>query len=163
MSAVGLGPNEGRFPPLPPKPIYPMTTDGSRAEEPISRETLQTVFDAFEKREEALLMRIAALSFHPKNSLQAMDKNPEPTQDLNSHVDHSDSNALEQCDSVLGIKLLQRLDLLQTENEDLAIRLNEITRSTSLAHLKALEAEIEGVYSRLIQTHINSLLHSTRP
>lgn len=46
---------------------------------------------------------------------------------------------------ILGVRLLQRLDLLQSENEDLGARIEELMQSSLQKQIEEQAAEIEGM------------------
>ena len=45
---------------------------------------------------------------------------------------------------LLGIRLLQHVDLLDKENQDLTKRINELMLTSSDRHIQELKREIEG-------------------
>ncbi|UZJ52433.1 hypothetical protein CBS101457_001753 [Exobasidium rhododendri] len=90
-----------RFPPLPPKP--PPTSDSDDQEE------LRKKIFALEARETALILQIEALGFEPEAAWGVMNR-------LEEAGDRTDR---EKPAPILGIRLLQRLDLLQKENAEL--------------------------------------------
>lgn len=126
---------ELRLPDLPPKP-EPPALDAT----PLSRDQVQEIIDAYERREQALEMHIAALSFEPHRCLALADAlasgGPE-----NGDAPHVSQ---EPRDPVLGVRLLQRMDVLQKENDDLAARMKELIQSTSFVQLQKQEEEIYG-------------------
>jgi hypothetical protein len=96
-----------RFTPLPPKPPIP---------EDLSNEQKE-VLKKFETREDALLLRVDALGFQPEAAWQVIresvdGKKLDSSEELSQ--DHRETPA-----PILGIRLLQRLELLQKENEEL--------------------------------------------
>lgn len=127
---------ELRLPDLPPKP-EPPALDAM----PLSRDQVQEIIDAYERREQALEMRIAALSFEPHRCLALADSTASGGQ-ANGDAPHSGD---EPRDPVLGVRLLQRMDVLQRENDDLAARMQELIQSSSFVQLQKQEAEIYGM------------------
>lgn len=138
--------DELRFPNLPPKPRLPDPPTGMNGSA-VSYESLRDIFEAFEAREEALQMRIAALSFEPKQSLEALEAIKREHKSFNRYSS-AEKNAnpvdADDVDPILGVRLLQRLDLLQSENEDLGARIEELMQSTLLKQVEEQAAEIEG-------------------
>ncbi|WFD40507.1 uncharacterized protein MJAP1_003493 [Malassezia japonica] len=124
---------ELRLPDLPPKP-EPPALDATL----LSRDQVQEIIDAYERREQALEMHIAALSFEPHRCLALADAaasgGPE-----NGDAPHASQ---EPRDPVLGVRLLQRMDVLQKENDDLTARMQELIQSTSFVQLQKQEEEI---------------------
>jgi hypothetical protein len=100
-------PLSSRFPPLPPKASVGKKDD---------TEELQKQIAALEAREEALLLRIEALGFEPEAAWQVM-KEVDQVEGDSSHDDARKDR--ETPAPILGIRLLQRLDLLQKENAEL--------------------------------------------
>jgi len=120
------------FLPLPDRPSFPNATEA------ISIESMRQVFDAFDARERALEMRIEALGFEADESLAALE--------VSSERQNTSRNP------VLGIRLLQRLDILQKENDDLSQRLEQVIESD--AHIRAAEyeAELHGTLFTILLT-----------
>lgn len=140
--------DELRFPALPPKPQLPERP--RLADDPvISYDSLRNIFEAFEAREEALRMRIAALSFEPQQSLEALEAIKRESKGCESTGTEGGSRkpmVAGDVNPILGVRLLQRLDLLQSENEDLGARVEELMQSSLLKQIEEQAAEIEGTY-----------------
>ncbi|WFD23889.1 hypothetical protein MEQU1_002583 [Malassezia equina] len=90
---------------------------------------VKTVFEAFAERERALEYRIESLYFHAEKSLRALENPESGTQDS--------QNALHDANPILGIRLLQRLDQLQKENDDLSRRIEDLIDSTSMETIQS--------------------------
>jgi len=105
-------PLSSRFPPLPPKPSLANDAD-------LDKEEMRKLFEA---REEALLLRIDALGFQPEAAWEVMNEANEENGDVkDSSQGKRDREKREKPAPILGIRLLQRLDLLQRENEELEV------------------------------------------
>lgn len=125
------------FPALPKRPVLPLPPLEKQANS-FSWDYVKTVFEAFAERERALEYRIESLCFHAEKSLRVLE-NPE--------LGTPDSqNALHDANPILGIRLLQRLDQLQKENDDLSRRIEDLIDSTSMGTIQSLRKEIQGVY-----------------
>lgn len=78
-------------------------------------------------------MRIEALCFNAEQSLQAL-----------SDDENIQSHETENANPVLGVRLLQRVDLLQKENDDLAERVKDLMQlSSSEQQIQDLKREVE--------------------
>lgn len=97
-------PLHSRFPPLPPKP-------GDEADAKILR-------DAFEKREDALVLRVEAIGFQPEAAWRFFQEKGDEITRLDE-VPGSVDAVREAPAPILGIRLLQKLDQIQRENEEL--------------------------------------------
>lgn len=114
----------------PEAPVVPLL---SRLPSLPSRPDLSGINDAnqvavaFQEREEALIMRIEALGFEPESAWKVMNE----LQGGTGNVER------EAAAPVLGIRLLQRIDALQKENERLEDQLKE-----QIGHKAALNSEL---------------------
>lgn len=101
-----------RLPPFPPAPAF---DEGSL--------TATEVRDAYVAREEALLLRIEALGFEPEGAFSVYEQ-------VQSNRKADESDALQLGESgeastkatpvpVLGVRLLQRIDMLEAQNQEL--------------------------------------------
>lgn len=152
-----------QFPALPAKPPFPVTDNTGALQEPISLEYVQHVFEAFERREESLRMRLAAVNFHPQRCLNALHLDTQKSARAESMPPDTATDELDELDPVLGVRLLQRLDILQMENEDLGARIEELFHSTAHERIREQQAELEGTCHTYSQILINSFLHSIQP
>ncbi|PWN33887.1 uncharacterized protein FA14DRAFT_156565 [Meira miltonrushii] len=116
-------PHLSRLPSLPPRPDLSGISDASQ------------LATAFQQREEALIMRIEALGFEPESAWKVMTE-------LEGGAGRVEREAAAP---VLGIRLLQRIDALQKENEKLEDRLKE-----QIGQKAALRSELADA-SDLIQ------------
>ncbi|MCO5565686.1 hypothetical protein L7F22_019360 [Adiantum nelumboides] len=98
-----------RFPSLPPRPEINGEND------------VHQVAMAFQQREEALIMRIEALGFEPESAWRVMNE----LERNQKEQEGRGSSEREVVAPVLGIRLLQRIDALQKENEKLEDLLKE--------------------------------------
>jgi hypothetical protein len=123
-------PFSSRFPPLPPKPT---PVDGDT----ISKEELMKQYEA---REEALILRVEALGFEPEAAWRALQELEGNTVNDGERRDEAvdENNGREKPSSILGIRLLQKIDLLQRENEELESIFGKKLK------LKEEESEMEG-------------------
>jgi hypothetical protein len=121
------------FPSLPQRPSLPLPPE-NKQEKHFTWEYIKNVFEAFSKRERAMEMRIDALCFEAEKSLNELDQS--------KNWSKSSAN---RTNPLLGIRLLQRVDLLDKENQDLAERINELMYASSDQHIQELKREIEGV------------------
>lgn len=96
-----------RLPSLPPAPQVHDAND------------VRQVALAFQQREDALMLRIEALGFQPELAWKVMNE-IRTDQDPKSDITERENAA-----PVLGIRLLQRIDALQKENEELGDLLKE--------------------------------------
>lgn len=94
---------------------------------------MKDVFEAFSKRERAMEMRIDALCFKAEKSLNELD-----------HNENLSKSSMNDTNPLLGIRLLQQVDLLDKENRDLTERINELMLASSDQHIQELKREIEG-------------------
>lgn len=94
---------------------------------------MKDVFEAFSKRELAMEMRIDALCFEAEKNLSELE-----------HNESSSSSSMNGTNPLLGIRLLQHVDLLDKENQDLTKRINELMLTSSDRHIQELKREIEG-------------------
>lgn len=110
-----------RFPPLSPMPT--LSDDAS--------EDYVEMHKKYQAREEGLLLRVDALGFQPEASWQVM-------QEATTSKDASTMTGKEREMNapVLGIRLLQRLDLLQKENEELETIFSKLMHRNDDAELQ---------------------------
>lgn len=147
---MSVSPNENdelRFPALPLKPQLPERPNATDVPV-ISYDSLQNIFEAFEAREEALRMRIAALSFEPQQNLEALEAIKRES--MSSEISSAEEGGRKpivagDVNPILGVRLLQRLDLLQSENEDLGARIEQLMQSSLQKQIEEQAAEIEGM------------------
>lgn len=125
------------FPALPKRPILPLPPPEKDAKT-FSWDFVKTIFEAFAERERALEFRIESLCFDAEKSLRALENK----QDTTLYQDDSD-----ELKPFLGIRLLQKLDQLQKENDDLSRRMEEMIDSTSMEAIQSLRQEIEGKFT----------------
>ena len=111
------------FPALPKRPVLPLPPPEKHAKS-FSWDYIKSVFEAFAERERALELRI-------ESEREGITDGPNP---------------------YLGIRLLQRMDQLQKENDDLSQRVEDLIHSTSMEALQSLQMEIQGTFSVLIKT-----------
>ena len=86
-----------------------------------------------DRRERAMEMRIDALCFEAEKSLIELE-----------HNENSSKSSMNSTNPLLGIRLLQQVDLLDKENQDLTERINELMLASSDQHIQELKREIEG-------------------
>lgn len=120
------------FPSLPQRPSLPLPPEDKK-EKHFTWEYIKNVFEAFSNRERAMEMRINALTFEAEKSLKTLD-----------HGENWSKSSANDTNPLLGIRLLQRLDLLDKENQDLTERINELMYASSEKHIQELKREIEG-------------------
>lgn len=134
------------LPPLPARPSLPLPPANRQAKQ-FTWEYVRDIFEAFSQRELALEMRVDALCFNAEKSLYALDYG-------GGVLEHARDDA----NPILGVRLLQRVDMLQHENQDLAHRVDELMRTTSAEYVQELKREIEGTYKHAyLKTRINLL------
>ena len=93
-------------------------------------------------------MRIEALCFNAEQSLQAL-----------SDDENIQSHETENANPVLGVRLLQRVDLLQKENDDLAERVKDLMQLSSSEQIQNLKREVEGSsFRRSLTTDSHKLI-----
>ena len=119
------------LPPLPEWPHVPAQQDES-GNVTLSRKQLDDIYARFRSREEALQMRIDALAFSPAQALSSL-RDPSSSQG-------ETGTAMPQ----LGVRLLQRVDELQRENEDLAERLREVIDVKWVRERDVWASELQG-------------------
>lgn len=136
------------FPPLPARPSLTLPPS-NKNEKVFTWEYLSEVFEAFSQRERAMEMRIEALCFNAEQSLQAL-----------SDDENIQSHETENANPVLGVRLLQRVDLLQKENDDLAERVKDLMQlSSSEQQIQDLKREVEGSsFRRSLTTDSHKLI-----
>uniref|UniRef100_V5EW52 Uncharacterized protein n=1 Tax=Kalmanozyma brasiliensis (strain GHG001) TaxID=1365824 RepID=V5EW52_KALBG len=98
--------------------------------------SLRSIIDAYEKRDDHLRMRTEAVGFQPKQAWAAW----ESAGAENSSHDTA-SAALPPANAVLGVRLLQRLDKLQRENDELGALLTSGARINADAAAGTAETE----------------------
>ncbi|WFC99538.1 hypothetical protein MYAM1_002283 [Malassezia yamatoensis] len=140
------------FPSLPPKPDLPALRDGAQNTHAFSVESLNKICDAFEKREEALSLRIAALQFRSQACLDALSSQGTHMEQLD------DASLMSDTDPILGIRLLQRLDLLQRENTELGKKLEEIITTCEPDQVRQQQKELEESANEKAYTDAYSML-----
>ncbi|KAL4402216.1 hypothetical protein ACI68E_001868 [Malassezia pachydermatis] len=135
MNHAGNAPLSKSFPPLPTRPTLPLPLEDKDIQK-YSWNDLKRIFEAFSERERALELRVSALCFRAEESLKAL-------QTGNPMSEPDEEDALHE-HPILGLRLLQRVDQLQRENDDLAQRIDDLLQTTSMEHIKACEQEIQG-------------------
>ena len=122
------------FPPLPARPSL-MLPPSNKNEKVFTWEYLSEVFEA--------------LCFNAEQSLQAL-----------SDDENIQSHETENANPVLGVRLLQRVDLLQKENDDLAERVKDLMQlSSSEQQIQDLKREVEGSsFRRSLTTDSHKLI-----
>lgn len=149
-----------RYPPLPRLPercVTPPLLQSSPAAEPESSTldrsaldyvtSLRSIINAYEKRDDLLRMRTEAVGFQPKQAWAAWQTEPssgdQPATEQEASSSHEPSNP------VLGVRLLQRLDKLQRENDELGELLASgarVNSSSSSAEVEELRTEVEDCH-----------------
>ena len=120
------------LPSLPQRPSLPLPPEDTHAKH-FTWEYMKDVFEAFSKRERAMEMHIDALCFEAEKSLSELE-----------HNESSSNSSMNGTNPLLGIRLLQHVDLLDKENQDLTKRINELMLASSDQHIQELKREIEG-------------------
>lgn len=120
------------LPSLPQRPSLPLPPEDKHAKH-FTWEYMKDVFEAFSKRERAMEMRIDALCFEAEKSLNELE-----------HNENLSKSSMNDTNPLLGIRLLQQVDLLDKENQDLTKRINELMLASSDQHIQELKREIEG-------------------
>ena len=120
------------LPSLPQRPSLPLPPKDKHANH-FTWECMKDVFEAFSERERAMEMRIDALCFEAEKSLNELD-----------HNENLSKSSMNDTNPLLGIRLLQQVDLLDKENRDLTERINELMLASSDQHIQELKREIEG-------------------
>ena len=127
-----------RYPPLPSLPTRPATLSAAAELDPSIKEyigSLRSVIEVYEQRDDLLRLRTEAVGFQPKHAYLAWHS-PGTTTDTDGAAN-----------PILGVRLLQRLDKLQRENEELGRLLTSThTTHTSTA---AGEGEVESEVAEL--------------
>ncbi|SPO23015.1 uncharacterized protein UTRI_01693 [Ustilago trichophora] len=114
--------------------------------------SLLSIIHTYEQRDDLLRLRTEAVGFQPKQAYLAWQASQAtiPTSPTSS----SDTDA----NPVLGIRLLQRLDALQRENDELGRLLSSATLSTTNTDTQVQELQKEIIDSHtLIQAMDNAL------
>ena len=120
------------LPSLPQRPSLPLPPKDKHAKH-FTWECMKDVFEAFSERERAMEMRIDSLCFEAEKSLNELD-----------HNENLSKSSMNDTNPLLGIRLLQQVDLLDKENRDLTERINELMLASSDQHIQELKREIEG-------------------
>ena len=120
------------LPSLPQRPSLPLPPKYKHAKH-FTWQCMKDVFEAFSERERAMEMRIDALCFEAEKSLNELD-----------HNENLSKSSMNDTNPLLGIRLLQQVDLLDKENRDLTERINELMLASSDQHIQELKREIEG-------------------
>lgn len=131
------------FPALPKRPVLPLPPPEKHAKS-FSWDYIKSVFEAFAERERALELRIESICFNAQQSLRALEGQGSSLSEREGITDGPNP--------YLGIRLLQRMDQLQKENDDLSQRVEDLIHSTSMEALQSLQMEIQGTFSVLIKT-----------
>jgi len=133
------------FPALPKRPILPVPPPEKHAKS-FSWDYIKSIFEAFAERERALEFRIESLCFDAEKSLHALEIH-DPN--ISESQDTSDNS-----NPYLGIRLLQKMDQLQKENDDLSQRVEDLLKSTSMEAIQSLQKEVHGTSCVLTKTLI---------
>lgn len=139
--AVPTVPLLSRLPALPPLP------DSSK----LDAKQLET---AFKEREEALILRIEALGFETGSAWKVMKEIEGEGVTRNDEEEEDRASAREAATPVLGIRLLQRLNALQRENDELGLLLEaraDAEQPKTAGQITRLEAEIRDAHELIDQ------------
>ncbi|KAJ9478388.1 GATA type zinc finger protein Asd4 [Pseudozyma hubeiensis] len=100
--------------------------------------SLRTILSTYEKRDDLLRLRTEAVGFQPRQAWSAWQSQ----QDASTADTHTSADDAISTNPVLGVRLLQRLDKLQRENDELGRLLTTRTRDGSgSAGVGAVETE----------------------
>ncbi len=135
-----------RYPPLPTVSERPVTPPALRSEETkeaagakvdsdvaIYISSLRTIIETYRKRDELLRLRTEAVGFQPKPAYLAWQSST--TANTAANGDEAEPSV----NPILGVRLLQRLDTLQRENDELGRLLSARTTSKSRSDGEAKE------------------------
>ncbi|WFD44079.1 hypothetical protein MPSI1_002744 [Malassezia psittaci] len=145
------------FPSLPPKPDRPALDGEAHDTHAITVESLNEIYNAFEKREEALSLRIAALQFRSQACVDALSSNETQVNQLD------DASLMSDTDPILGIRLLQRLDLLQRENTELGEKLQQIITTCEPDQVRKQQKELEDCTDEKVYNDAYKILAKSNP
>ncbi|GAC96438.1 GATA type zinc finger protein Asd4 [Pseudozyma hubeiensis SY62] len=164
-----------RYPPLPSLPERCVTPPSLQSKRSTSHDenpsedvdpavltyitSLRTTLSTYEKRDDLLRLRTEAVGFQPRQAWSAWQSQ----QDASTADTHSSADDSVSTNPVLGVRLLQRLDKLQRENDELGRLLTARTRdgsgsgSVEAVETEQLRSEIRDCH-RLIQAMDKALV-----
>lgn len=158
-----------RYPPLPIVPERPATppslrSDTAEASESVAESSeatqnaaaldksvcdyvsaLRTIIDTYQQRDDLLRLRTEAVGFEPKRAYLAW-------QTQQSDATSEDSANSAATNPILGVRLLQRLDKLQRENEELG-RLLSSGANLTKGHDASSSGEVKVLHQEVQECH----------
>lgn len=162
-----------RYPPLPTVPERPVTppglrfTDKARASESHTEgsqtkqnaaaldksiqdyvSSLCTIIDTYQQRDDLLRLRTEAVGFEPKRAYLAWQTPPFTNPDSNN----TESEEAAASNPILGVRLLQRLDKIQRENQELGRLLSSGANLSTASSVS--ESEVQELRREVQESHL---------